>query len=62
MLQLFLGSIARQVGSAAAGWLIAHGLAESSQSAELVTVVAGVVIYAATQAWSLLHKAGKTKA
>jgi septal ring factor EnvC (AmiA/AmiB activator) len=62
MLKLVLGSIARQVGSVASGWLIAHGLAEQTQSTEIATVVAGIVVYAAMQGWSLLHKSGKVSA
>lgn len=60
--KLILGSIARQAGSAGAGWLIAHGLAEQSQSAELVTIIGGVAVYAVMQGWSLLHKAKKVAA
>lgn len=62
MMNLVLGSIARQAGAGVAGWLVAHGLAASSQSAELTGIVAGAILYGAAQAWSLLHKAGKVKA
>jgi hypothetical protein len=59
MLQLIIGSLARNAGSAAAGWLVAHGVASSGTTAEIVT---GIVVLMLTQGWSLLHKAGKVKA
>ena len=62
MLKLALGSIARQAGAAGSGWIIAHGLATSDQAAMLTTIVSGIVIYAITQVWSLLHKSGKVSA
>jgi len=62
MLKLALGSIARNAGSAAAGWLVAHGIATGDQTAMVVNIVGGLVIYAATQGWSLLHKSGKVSA
>jgi hypothetical protein len=62
MLKLVAGSIARQVGSAAAGWLVGHGLAEQAQATDITTIIAGVFIYLLAQGWSLLHKSGKVSA
>lgn len=62
MLKLALSSVARHAGSAASGWLIGHGLAEQAQATDITTIIAGVVVYAAMQLWSLAHKAKKAEA
>jgi hypothetical protein len=61
MLQLILGSFARQLGSVAAGYLAGHGVTVVGGD-PTTTLLIAVGVYIAMQAWSLLHKAGKVKA
>lgn len=59
-MQAILGSIARTLIAAIAGWLVSKGVVEAGAAQSFidaaVPVVSGVLVYLVAQGWSIVQK------
>lgn len=55
-------SLVRHFGSGTAGAIVGTGVATADEASIFVQVAVGLLIFAATQGWSIVRKVGRAKA